>query len=106
MSKPSFTAAEQRQLDLLMAKKPHAVEASTGLAGQSCSMIDAAKRRCAATDEDSLHSWDEEEFISEQLTLEALKASDLRNQPVRLGPSLNLPKTQSIAIPLSLAPKV
>eukprot|EP00435_Cladocopium_sp_Y103_P074249 s4_g47.t1 len=55
-SKPSFTAAEQRQLDLLMAKKAPAVEVS-------------------AADEESLQSWDEGEFISEQLTLEALKAS-------------------------------
>eukprot|EP00435_Cladocopium_sp_Y103_P074901 s737_g52.t1 len=43
MSKPSFTAAEQRQLDLLMAKKAQAVEASKGLAGQSSSMTDAAE---------------------------------------------------------------
>eukprot|EP00435_Cladocopium_sp_Y103_P049213 s1348_g14.t1 len=57
-----------------MAKKVQAVEASKALAGQSSSMTDAAKRRC--TTEESLQSWDEGEFISEQLTLEALKASE------------------------------
>eukprot|EP00435_Cladocopium_sp_Y103_P067410 s840_g30.t1 len=61
MLKPSFIAAEERQLDLLLAKKAQAVEASKSLAGQSSSMTDGAKRRCTA-DEDSLHSWDEGEF--------------------------------------------
>eukprot|EP00435_Cladocopium_sp_Y103_P005184 s3625_g1.t1 len=74
-SKPTFTAAEQRQLDLLMAKKAQALEASKALASQSSSMTDAAKRRCTA-DEESLQSWDEGEVISQQLTLETMKAAE------------------------------
>eukprot|EP00435_Cladocopium_sp_Y103_P073802 s172_g45.t1 len=73
-NRPSFITVEHRQVDLLVAKQAQAVEASKVLAGQS-SMTDAGKRRCIA-DEDSLYSWDEGEFISEQLTLKALKASE------------------------------
>eukprot|EP00435_Cladocopium_sp_Y103_P022983 s4341_g5.t1 len=99
MSKPSFTAAEQRQLDLLMAKKAQAVEASKALAGQSSSMTDAAKRRCTA-DEDSLHSWDEGEFISEQLTLEALKASEeSAGSPGNIPESTEEPKHRDPSAP-------
>eukprot|EP00435_Cladocopium_sp_Y103_P044788 s2949_g12.t1 len=91
-SKPSFIAAEQRQLDLLMAKKAQAVEASKALAGQASWMTDAAKRRCT-TDEESLQSWDEGEFISEQLTLEALKASEeAAESPGNIPTSVQEPK--------------
>eukprot|EP00435_Cladocopium_sp_Y103_P072994 s47_g42.t1 len=98
-SKPSFTAAERRQLDLLMAKKAQAVEASKALAGQSSSMTDAAKRRCI-TDEESLQSWDEGKFISEQLTLEALKASEeAAESSGNIPASVQEPKHLDLSVP-------
>eukprot|EP00435_Cladocopium_sp_Y103_P016547 s4145_g4.t1 len=69
----SFTAAEQRQLDLLLAKREQAKK-SSGAAAKS-SMTDASKRRCTSEDDDP-SSLDEGEWISEQITAMQAGAMD------------------------------
>eukprot|EP00435_Cladocopium_sp_Y103_P061349 s1396_g23.t1 len=69
---PSFTAAEQRQLDLLLAKREQAKK-SAGAAAKS-SMTDASKRRRTSEDDDP-SSFDEGEWISEQIT--AMQAGEI-----------------------------
>eukprot|EP00435_Cladocopium_sp_Y103_P063934 s470_g25.t1 len=68
-----FTAAEQRQLDLLLAKREQAKK-SSGAAAKS-SMTDASKRRCASEDDDP-SSFDEGEWILEQITAMQAGAMD------------------------------
>eukprot|EP00435_Cladocopium_sp_Y103_P065699 s60_g27.t1 len=69
----SFTAAEQRQLDLLLAKREQAKKI-LGAAAKS-SMTDASKRRCTSEDDDP-SSFDEGEWISEQITAMQAGAMD------------------------------
>eukprot|EP00435_Cladocopium_sp_Y103_P004353 s923_g1.t1 len=69
----SFTAAEQRQLDLLLAKREQAKK-SSGAAAKS-GMTDASKRRCISEDDDP-SSFDEGEWISEQITAMQAGATD------------------------------